>query len=576
VTRVIVLLAVVFGAPAAFRASAQEARTDAPIRIGAVVTDPRGRPILDLKASDFELTSGGVVQPLSGVELRRAGSPAAAASPRTFALFLDEFHMAAGTHTERARAALLRFVDEQVRPGDRVAVMKPLDSQTAIDFMTDRAAVRAAVESFAGRAGDYTPRTDFEAKYIGHAPAAVETARAQIVTAGLRALSVRLGQAAEGRSAIAFVSEGFPGGGRAERERRMPDDQTIARLSNRFNVAIYTLDPAVVNAGDPPTLAARLRKLAADTGGESSFGEDLLSGLQRMTRDLDAYYLLTFQPVQRADGRFQRVEVTARRRDVVVRAPSGFWMPLALPASSIGDVTVAAPARTVRRSSLIHTWTGLTRLADGRLRMRVTWEPSRRAPAARAPAVVLLRAAKAGGAPLFEGKLSAAGGAGGVPQLAEFIVPAGRIEIDLAIVAPDGSTLDKDVRDVDVPDARRLRVTSMNPEIVRTRTVKEFAALSVDPGAAPTPLREFRRADRLLVRSAVFAADGTKMAVSGRLLNRWGQPMRPLATLPLASDAMVQFDLPLAWLAAGDYEIELTSKDGQTETAHRLSLKVTG
>ena len=561
---------------APFGAVGQEPRGDAPIRIGAVVTDPRGRPILDLKATDFELKSGGIVQPISAVELRRADASAAAAAPRTFALFLDEFHVSAGAHTERVRSALLQFVDAQLRPGDRVAVMKPLDSQTAIELTSDRTAIRTAVETFAGRAGDYTPRTEFEQKYMGHAPAAVEMARAQIVSAALRALAVRLGQASEGRTAIAFVSEGFAGG-RQDRERRLPDDTTIARLSSRFNVAIYTLDPAG-NATDAD-LAARLRKLSADTGGESSFGADqLIAGLRRMASDLDAYYLLTFQPLQRVDGRFQRVELTARRRDAVVRAPSGFWTPFALPASAASELPVAAPPRTLRRSPLIQTWTGLTRLADGRLRMRVTWEPSPQLPASRRPAAVQVRATKSGGDALFDGKVSSASRSAddNSPRLAEFIVSPGRIEIDLSIVAADGSTIDKDLRDIDVPDVRRLRTTSLNPEIVRTRTVREFAALSVDPNAAPTPSREFRRADRLLIRGATLTAAGTRMTLSARLHNRWGQPMRELAVLPFQSDVMVQFDLPLAWLAAGEYEIELIAKDGQTETAHRLSFRVTG
>ena len=46
---------------------------------------------------------------------------------RLIALYLDEYHVSAGESTERVRAAVSRFIDEQVRPGDLLVVMKPLD-----------------------------------------------------------------------------------------------------------------------------------------------------------------------------------------------------------------------------------------------------------------------------------------------------------------------------------------------------------------------------------------------------------------------------------------------------------------
>jgi VWFA-related protein len=544
----------------------------APVRIEAVVTDAQGRPLLDLRPSDFALKSGDAALAINDVVLRRADDIAAG---RTLALFLDEFHVGPGEPSERVRQTLLRFVDEQLRPSDRVIVMKPLDSQTAIRF-SDRAAVRSAIESFSGRRDDYAPRSAFEEEFFGRAPAAVQTARAQVVTSAVRALTVRLGELASGRSAIAFVSEGFAAVAR-ERERRLPDFQGIARAATRFDVAIYSIDPSTaIERSDRGTVPARLMTLASDTGGESAFGDQLAPALSRMTRDLDAYYVVSFAPQASPEGRFQRLELTARRKGAVVRAPAGYWTPYS---SALATASrPATPARELHRSPMIDAWTGLTRLADGRMRLRLTWQPTRilrSSPVV--PVAVSLRAAAPGGKLLFEGRVApvSAVRAADAPQLVEFIVPPGRIELDMSILSRDGSTLDRDARDIDVPDARASRSAVLVPELVQARSNREFLAAKLDPEAPPTPLREFRRADRLLVRAPAIGADGSRLAVTARLLNRWGQPMRELALLP-AFEAVVQFDLPLSWLAAGEYEIEVTSNGAGGRVAQRLTLKVTG
>ena len=64
------------------------------------------------------------------------------AGTRLIAMYLDEYHVSAGESTERVRAAVSRFIDEQVRPGDLLAVMKPLDHLTEIRFTRDRDAAR--------------------------------------------------------------------------------------------------------------------------------------------------------------------------------------------------------------------------------------------------------------------------------------------------------------------------------------------------------------------------------------------------------------------------------------------------
>src|SRR6185436_8124765 len=198
----------------------------AAVRIDAIVTDSNGRAILDLRPSDFELFENGVSRPIQSAQLRTLPKDAGPVSPvplesdeeraarqpgtRVFAFFLDEFHVSPGLASDRVRDALNQFVDEKLRPQDLAVVMKPLDAVTAIRFTRDRALLHGAIAGFGGRKGEYAPRTAFEEQYIGRAPAAVAAARRQIVTAGLRELTMRLGELRADRGVVVLVSEGFP------------------------------------------------------------------------------------------------------------------------------------------------------------------------------------------------------------------------------------------------------------------------------------------------------------------------------------------------------------------------------
>jgi VWFA-related protein len=574
------------------------------VTIEAVVTDAKGQPILDLKAADFELLENGVVQKI-GVELRRSprGASAADAFPiqsdsdeeraarqpgtRAFAIFLDEFHVSAGVYADRVRAALTQYIDEQLQPADIAIVIKPLDALTSLRFTRDHDALRTAVAGFAGRKGDYTPRTPFEEEYIGRAPVAVQAARVQIATAAVRALAMRLGELRADRGVFVVVSEGFPRGSPAGRTSRPADLQGVVRAASRFHFPMYAFNPADLEpeapaasgeAAERDSPIATLQWLASQTGGVAVLdGRTLADGLRRMTGDLAAYYVLTYQPAE-ADGRFHRVEVRAKRRDAQVRTPPGYWAPLgsegrtALASSSARFTT---PRRALHRSTLIDVWTGVTRSADGRTRVRVTWEP--RVSTSRAPQVVVLQAQTAAGAPLFQGNVAQVGAAG-APDNAVFDAPAGRIELDLTVLGIDGAKLDSDARDIVVPvlDPRTKSPVLLTPEVVRARTMREFIAASANPDATPTPDRTFSRSDHLLIRVPAWDASGTDIQVSASLLNRSGQPMRALEpTGAIPGTTLAQFDLPLSWLAPGDYLIAMSAKNTNGDAVERISIHVT-
>jgi VWFA-related protein len=574
----------------------------APVRIDAIITDSNGRPILGLRPSDFELLENGVPRPVQAAELRTLPKDAGPLNPvpaesdaestarkpgtRVFAFFLDEFHVSPGAGTDRARRAINEFIEQTLQPQDLAVVVKPLDTITAIRFTRDRASLHGAVDGFSGRKGDYAPRTQFEEEYIGRTPAAVSAARRQIVTSGLRELLMRLGELQADRGVVVLVSEGFPReappGGRAA---RLPDLQGLVRASSRYHVALYTLNPSSPGDDARPDddrdqSTAMLQWLSAQTGGRSIETATLVAGLARLKHDLETYYTLTYQPTQE-DGRFHTLEVKTKRRDVVVHTASGVWMPLGSEwrsAMSAVANNLAVSRRALRRSTLIDAWVGLVRDTGGRTQMVISWEP--RVRGGSPPQVVAVTARTAAGATLFDGRLGQVGSVSMVAaESARFEVSTGRIEIDMTIFDTAGKNLDTDARDFDVPDLGRQKSgpVLLAPEVVRSRTLRDYQNATTNPDAAPASARTFARGDRLLIRVPAFDSSGTVVHVTARILNAMGQPIHEIDRLAeTPRDGTAQFGLPLSWLAPGEYQIELTGVNTNGSVKQRITFKLTG
>jgi VWFA-related protein len=155
---------------------------------------------------------------------------------------------------------------------------------------------------------------------------------------------------ARGRKTLLFLSEGFI------MDPTLPNFRTLLQAARNANVAIHFVD--VGNPGGPigqaglagsnaetaravedrdATLGLALvqreaegaRSIAADTGGRTVSGSNLLDGLRRIASEGRAYYLLGYSPIDsRRNGRFRKIEVAVRNRpDVTVRARGGYFEP---------------------------------------------------------------------------------------------------------------------------------------------------------------------------------------------------------------------------------------------------------
>ena len=352
------------------------------VQFDAVVTDKQGRLITDLRPEDFEVYVDGKRQeitnfsfvatdPAAAAAARAAAAPAertAAPLPpvplrasqvrRTIALVADDlgtsFSDIAGV-----RRALKKFVDEQMRPGDLVAIMRTSAGVGALQqFTTDKQILYRAIERVRwnpqGRAGigTFAPVERDPLAQAGGAAgggsrpgggntgeneeardvaADIEEFREGIFTVGtLGALNfiVRGMRELPGRKSVVVFSGGF----QVFKDPRNPNDlrdsdrvvESLRRLTdqaNRASVVIYTMDArglavtgltaadsyapgrqpdfSALNDRTEALLRGRegLSFLAEQTGGIFiSNTNDLGRGMERVLEDQRGFYLIGFRP----------------------------------------------------------------------------------------------------------------------------------------------------------------------------------------------------------------------------------------------------------------------------------------
>jgi len=138
------------------------------VQVDAVVTDSKGRQVTNLKPEDFEVIEDGAPQPITNfsyIPIRSTATAGAAApappagamllsSPglqpeqvgRTIALVVDDIGLSFKS-TYYVRRALKKFVDEQMQPGDLVAILRTGAGLGALQqFTTDKRLLYAAID----------------------------------------------------------------------------------------------------------------------------------------------------------------------------------------------------------------------------------------------------------------------------------------------------------------------------------------------------------------------------------------------------------------------------------------------
>ena len=369
-------------------------------------------------------------------------------------------------------------------------------------------------------------------------------------------------------------------------------------LANKNNVAIYAVDPrglptsefdlsqpAVSMQVDRQYLNATmdtLRVLAEQTDGRAIVNRnDLATGMRQIVRDSSSYYLLGYNSTQEpSDGKFHEISVRVKRPGVQVRARRGYW------ALTVQDVARALaprvePPRAVENAlasisvpaaayKTIRTWIGTSRGAGGKTKVTLVWEPmpgmaGDRNARSEAPARVMVTAVGPDGAPYFRGRVpevapAATPGAGAAPagaSRATFEANPGKAQLRLSVEGSSSQVLDVETREIAIPDLTAADVMLGTPQLMRARTARDLQQIKGNPDAVPVAMRDFSRAERLVVRVPAYGPGDTTPAVSARLLNRNGQPMSDVPVGPSAAPDTQEMELALAALAPGEYILEI-------------------
>jgi VWFA-related protein len=554
-------------------------------------------------------------------------SEAARDDVRLFAIFLDDYHVRRGTSVT-VREPIAQFISTQLGPTDMIGVMYPLQPVSSVRMTRNHDLMIQSVGRFVGRKGDYTPQNAMEAQYANYPAEEVERIRNQISLSALEGLITHMGSLKEGRKALILVSEGYsnslprqmrdpiasvPGLGnpdvldanagrndQAEESRTFFNDASmnvylreVFNLANRNNVAIYPVDPRglPVSAFDfsQPTVSSEvdrqylnasidtLRTLAEETDGRAIVNRnDLAPAMAQIVRDTSGYYLLGYNSTQApSDGKFHEIKVRVNRPGIQVRARRGYWavteqdvaralapkkeQPSAV-SNALAAISVPAAARSV-----VRTWVGTSRGANGKTKVTFVWEPTSRGrdAAADAPSSVMLTAVGSDGAPYFRGRTS--------DSRVVFDADPGKMQLRLSVEGSSSQVLDTETREVAVPDLTAAETVVGTPQLLRARTARDYQLLKTNAEATPVATREFSRTERLLIRVPAYGPGGAPPTLTANLLNRGGERMTELKVAPSPAPDVQEIELALAGLAAGEYILEVKAGDIQELVGFRVT-----
>ncbi len=223
--------------PPIFRTGANLVRVD-------VYPTAGGKPVLDLKAEDFEVQEDGVAQKVDSFEHVVVRAPtseemaatrepntvaesremAADSKARLFVLFIDTYHISRGG-AMTVRDSLIRFLRRALGPDDMIAVTTPELSASTVTFAKRTGSIEELVDKFYrwSRRDALTEYEPIEEQYIRCYPAQagesgavsataremIQRRRERITIEALQALTVHLGGIREERKAVLAVSEGW-------------------------------------------------------------------------------------------------------------------------------------------------------------------------------------------------------------------------------------------------------------------------------------------------------------------------------------------------------------------------------
>jgi len=368
------------------------------IQVDAVVTDKHGQPVPNLTKEDFEILEDGkprkveylsyISTPVVPAPVQRGSAERSRSAPplllpptgptriadtrRSIAVVVDDI-LLSFTHTNSVRQALRKFVDEQMQPGDLVAIIRTSSGTSTLEqYTTDKRLLHAAIDRVRYHLLPSSATVTLRPVRSGSSnsedrrdlPRRIRANASRIalrrVVDGMRQLP--------GRKSVLLFSPGMS----------MRDDpatagtdfwwlgsvRALADLANRAGVVFYTFDAlrletytlraqddvtglpsgpsggmalgAMQHARYAGALKVALNRdglayLAQETGGLFFRDDNDLAGAARQAlNDQSGYYLLGYRPGEDAfvsrDGRpqFHQLKVVVKPAGLRVRSRTGY------------------------------------------------------------------------------------------------------------------------------------------------------------------------------------------------------------------------------------------------------------
>jgi VWFA-related protein len=360
------------------------------IQVDAVVTDSKGKHVADLEPGDFEVTQDGKPQKITHFSYVTTGTRQPAAPKysapsvrvangkdvpppppvkikpsdvkRTMAYVVDDLGLSFES-IPYVRSALKKFVDQQMQPGDMVAVVRTSGGMGALQqFTTDKQLLYASIDKIKWNPLGRVGVNSFRAIGSEDTGTIAETNFSQqVFTVGtLGAIQSIVDNLKEypGRKSLILFSDQMKMN-MADGMGTMIEDAMLKLTDdcNRASVVLYPIDPRglqtlsltaadhVTNTrGDMFGSQVNTRRddqfdsqegmhfLAEKTGGFFTFNTNNINqGINNVLTDMTGYYLIGWNPgggtfdSAKAKELYHRIKIRVKRPGLTVRTRDGFY-----------------------------------------------------------------------------------------------------------------------------------------------------------------------------------------------------------------------------------------------------------
>jgi VWFA-related protein len=302
------------------------------VLIDARVTDARGNQILGLGKDDFVVNEDGQTQPIESVEYftnrRLLTSPESSADfkvertreERDFIIFFDR-ETVEGTNVTseilQARQAAERFVKEELKPQDRVAVASyDVRLRLQTDFTTDRQQIRRALnEAITFSKGVTQSREAPDGSILSKLDPNKMINKTGRVQDAVRLLADAV-QPIPRRKILIFFTSGMD-------NDTVYVDEMVRSLS-RANVAVYAIN--LLGQNREVEAEHAITRMTSATGGQYFPSVvNFFQPLKQIEQANNGYYLISYYTRRDPEKHgYQKVDVALRNPEFRIQARSGY------------------------------------------------------------------------------------------------------------------------------------------------------------------------------------------------------------------------------------------------------------